>query len=52
MQRLGITRAELDLRRSSILRSLTTGRTAIPLRSGADGPLDYERPRRGRRWAA
>jgi DNA-binding NarL/FixJ family response regulator len=52
MQRLGITRAELDLRRSSILRSLTTGRTAMALRSGADGPLDYERPRRGRRWAA
>ena len=52
MQRLGITRAELDLRRSSILRSLTTGRTAMALRSGADSPLDYERPRRGRRWAA
>lgn len=52
MQMLGITRAELDLRRSSILRSLTTGRTAMALRSGADSPLDYERPRRGRRWAA
>lgn len=52
MERLGITRAELDVRRSSILQSLTTGRTTIALPSGADNPLDYERPRRGRRWAA
>jgi DNA-binding NarL/FixJ family response regulator len=52
-ERLGITRDELSLRRSIILRSLRPAPSVRARRSRTGGPLDYERPRRlGRRWSA
>jgi DNA-binding NarL/FixJ family response regulator len=53
MQRLGVTPDELHVRRSIILKSLSSGRGDISVPSRADGPLDYDRSRRAaRRWAA
>ncbi|MGN6871566.1 MAG: response regulator [Solirubrobacteraceae bacterium] len=52
-ERLGITREELDVRRSSMLRALKPARGGAARPPRPDGPLDYERTRRAaRRWAA
>jgi two-component system response regulator DevR len=50
--RLGLTAAELDLRRKAIVRTIAPKASRLRLVASAHAPLDYERARRRRRYPA